>query len=527
MSEFIAYFTENIDYIFTLFMNHIQYSLVATFIAIVIGVPLGIIIYNTKALNKPVLSLANLIQAIPSLAVLGFIVPYFGIGSSTAIFMVVIYSLLPILKNTYAGLKNINKETIQAARGIGMTNIQVLARVQIPLALPVIMAGIRISAVSAVGLMTIAAYIGADVLGSLVFSGINIDNPYMILSGAIPACILALFMDFIMGKVEKAVTPVSLQVKANNLTVEKIAEMKKSRRFTLAMFMTSIAVILALFVSTSFYKEADIVVSSKESVEGRIVGHIIAQTIEAMTDYTVEEKMGLGPTNIVRGAIKSGEIDIYPEYTGTLYTLIYDQEFIPGTPSEEVYETSKQLLLSEDNLYGLDRYNANNMYAMAVKPEVAEKYNLEKISDLQGLSGEFKVGGSPDFQAREDGIFGLEKMYGIEFEDRLSFSGTLMYTAIDNDEVDIIAAFTTDTLVKKYELVLLEDDMNFFAPYHIMPVATERMYTAFPDAVDALNSIAPLLDNEMMLELNGLVVEHQWTYEETATYFLEEIGVLK
>src|SRR5699024_1597304 len=136
-----------------------------------------------------VLGVANVIQAIPSLAILGFLVPYMGIGANTAVFMVVLYSLLPILKNTCVGLQNISADAIEAARGIGMTRRQILFKVKLPLSLPVIMAGIRISSVSAVGLMTIAAYIGAGGLGTLVISGIQTDNSSMILAGAIPACV--------------------------------------------------------------------------------------------------------------------------------------------------------------------------------------------------------------------------------------------------------------------------------------------------------------------------------------------------
>ncbi len=525
MNSFFNYFVTNIDYIFSLLFNHIQYSLIAIFIAIVIGVPLGIIIYNSKALNKPVISFANLVQAIPSLAVLGFIVPYFGIGAAPAIFMVVTYSLLPILKNTFTGLNNINKDTLEAARGIGMTKLQILRKVQIPLALPVIMAGVRISSVTAVGLMTIAAYIGADVLGTLVISGIQVDNANMILSGAIPACILALVMDFVMSKVEKAVTPVSLQVSATNLTTEKINEMKRSSRFTLTVFGSAIVFIFGVMGYASLQEEADIIVGSKEAVEGRIVGHIIEQTIEATTEYSVDTRMGLGGSSIAIGAIRTNEIDIYPDYTGTLYSAIYEQTFVSGTTNEEVYLSVKDLLYTQDNLYALDNYPANNMYALAVRKETAQLYNLSKISDLIPISQDLLIGGSPEFNAREDGLLGLEKAYGLDFKENLQFSGTLMYTAIISEEVDVISAFTTDSLVSKYELVILEDDLQFFPPYNLLPVANQSFYANYPEAVEALNEMAPNLTSEMMRTLNGLVVEQQWSAEEAASYFLEEIGI--
>lgn len=193
--------------ILKLLFQHIELTLLAVFIAVIIGIPLGILVTKIKKLSKPIIGAANVVQAIPSLALLGFLIPALGIGSKPAIVMVVLYSLLPIVKNCYTGLINIEKDILEAAKGMGMTDNQILIKVQLPLAMPIIMAGIRISAVTAVGLMTIAAFIGAGGLGQMVFTGVQTVNNNMILSGAIPACILALLMDFIIGLLEKKVVP--------------------------------------------------------------------------------------------------------------------------------------------------------------------------------------------------------------------------------------------------------------------------------------------------------------------------------
>lgn len=189
-------------------VEHLQLTLFSILIAIIIGVPLGILISYIKPLKKPILGFANLVQAVPSIALLGFLVPFLGIGEKPAIFMVVVYSLLPIVKNTATGLSSVNADTIEAARGIGMTNFQILSRVKLPLSLPVIMAGVRISAVTSVGLVTLAAFIGAGGLGYLIYSGIRTSNSNQILLGAIPACLLALAVDFLGALVERIVTPV-------------------------------------------------------------------------------------------------------------------------------------------------------------------------------------------------------------------------------------------------------------------------------------------------------------------------------
>lgn len=204
----LSYLMQNSGEILSRGVQHVQITLFSIGIAILIGVPLGIAISYVRPLKKPVIGFANLVQAIPSIAILGFLVPVLGIGEKPAIFMVVLYSLLPIIKNTATGLSSINSETLEAAKGIGMTRFQVLMKVRLPLALPVIMTGVRISAVTAVGLVTIAAFIGAGGLGYVIYAGIRTVNTNQILAGAIPACVLALAVDWLGATVERIVTPV-------------------------------------------------------------------------------------------------------------------------------------------------------------------------------------------------------------------------------------------------------------------------------------------------------------------------------
>jgi len=217
------------DQIIKLTMEHIQLTILAVFIAIIVGIPLGILISRVKKLSGPVIGFANVIQAVPSLALLGFLIPVLGIGSTPAILMVFLYSLLPIIKNTHTGLMNINPDIIESAKGMGMTSGQILKIVQIPLALPIIMTGIRVASVTAVGLMTIAAFIGAGGLGYMVFSGVSMVDNNMILAGSIPACILALVMDFIVGKIEKGVTPPGIRKADGTIKIPKKKRFKLTK----------------------------------------------------------------------------------------------------------------------------------------------------------------------------------------------------------------------------------------------------------------------------------------------------------
>ena len=232
--------------VISLLLEHIQLTLLAVLIAVVIGVPLGIFITNYKRLAKVVIGFANLVQAIPSLAILGFLIPVVGIGSVPAIIMVVLYSMLPIIKNTYTGISNINPDMIESAKGVGMTNIQILKIVKIPLAMPMIMAGIRISGVTAVGLMTIAAFVGAGGLGYLVFSGIQTVDNNLILFGAIPAAILALIIDYITSKIEYAVMPNGIRKSDGTMKVKRGNKGRKKKNKIIALVTSLILIVIIL-----------------------------------------------------------------------------------------------------------------------------------------------------------------------------------------------------------------------------------------------------------------------------------------
>lgn len=213
-SQYISFMLERQDQILELTTQHLYLTFIAVFFAVLVAVPLGITITRFEKAAGIVVGIANAVQALPSLALLGFLIPILGIGSKPSIVMIFLYSLLPIIKNTYTGLTNVDRAILEAGRGMGMTNWQLMKMVQLPLALPVIMAGIRISAVTAVGLTTIAALIGAGGLGQLIYRGISMVNNRMIIAGAVPAMILTLVIDFLLNILEKLVTPKGIRRKA-------------------------------------------------------------------------------------------------------------------------------------------------------------------------------------------------------------------------------------------------------------------------------------------------------------------------
>ena len=209
-----GYFINNPDTIFRLILEHLQLTGTAILTSIIIGVPLGIAITRNKRLADIMLAVTSIFQTVPSIASFGLLRPILGIGKRTAILVLFLYALLPIVKNTYTGIKEVSPFMIDAGRGMGMTNMQILRMVELPQSLSVIMAGVRIATVINIGTTTIAAYIGAGGLGELIFTGIQMYRNEMILAGAIPAAVLAILADQVLGYVEYRLTPKGLHKKA-------------------------------------------------------------------------------------------------------------------------------------------------------------------------------------------------------------------------------------------------------------------------------------------------------------------------
>ena len=202
----IRFFSQNYPQVLQLTLEHLWLVGISTLFAMLIGIPLGIVIAHRRAWNKPVLTIANIIQTIPALALFGFLLPVPWLGARAdrlAILALTLYALLPIIRNTYAGIRGVDAAVIEAGRGMGMTESQLLYQVELPLAASVILSGVRIAAVISVGLATIAAAIGAGGLGEFIFRGLAMVDDRVILAGAIPAAILALLADFAVGWVER------------------------------------------------------------------------------------------------------------------------------------------------------------------------------------------------------------------------------------------------------------------------------------------------------------------------------------
>lgn len=206
MMELLNFIQNNWSDILAKTLEHVTLSFTAVILACLVGIPVGFFIVNREKLARIVLNIANIIQTIPSLALFAFAMPLFGIGAKPAIFALFLYALLPIIKNTLLGIRNVNPATIKAAKGMGMSQVQIMFKVEVPLAISVIMGGVRIATVTSIGITTIATLIAAGGLGDFIYTGLGMLNQPMIMTGAIFSALLALLADFLLGLVEKRLT---------------------------------------------------------------------------------------------------------------------------------------------------------------------------------------------------------------------------------------------------------------------------------------------------------------------------------
>ncbi|HJB23197.1 MAG TPA: ABC transporter permease/substrate-binding protein [Candidatus Jeotgalibaca pullicola] len=502
MTEFLQTFQERSGDLGTALIEHIQLSFIALVIAILIAVPLGIFLSYHKRIAGPIIQVTAVFQTIPSLAILGLLIPLVGIGAVPAITALIIYALLPILRNTYTGVSEIDPALLEAADAMGMNRQRKLRKVQLPLALPVIMAGIRTAMVMIIGTATIAALIGAGGLGSLILLGIDRGNNALILLGAIPSALLAIIFDGLIGLLQR-------------MSVKKSATLLGTIAF----------IIIALLVTPIFFEKDDLTAAGKMGTEPEILMNIYKLLIEENSDLTVSVEPNFGKTTFVFNALKSGEIDLYPEFTGTVLSTFLDED-LDETDEQVVYEQAKDGLAEEYDMALLEPMAFNNTYVIAVTPELAEEHELETISDLAGIESEVQAGFTLEFTDRQDGYLGIQELYGISLPNISTMEPQLRYEALQTGDINLLDAYSTDSEIVRYGLVVLEDDLGLFPPYQGAPLLRQETIDEYPDLEEILNQLSGKISDEQMRELNYSVDVDGKSPENAARDFLIEEGLL-
>ncbi len=472
----LSFYARNSQEVLGLVGQHVYLVAISTGAAIVIGVPLGVLLTRRPGWRGPVLGVANVFQTVPSLALFGFLIPLpfiGGIGARTAIVALVLYALLPIVRNTYEGIAGVDPAVREAGRGMGMTDWQLLAQVELPLGFGVILAGVRVATVVSVGTANLPGRGG----------GGRYADPRRGAAGR---------ADGARGGRAAGSRGAAVRV-AGEMSPHPL-----SRCFGL----------LALLLTGCAQRDR-IVVGSKNFTESDLLGEIVAQQIERRTALPVERRFHLGGTFVCHQAITSGQIDLYVEYTGTAYTAVLKRA--PVADRDSVYRTVARDYAQRFGLAWGEPFGFNNTFAITVRRRDATRDGLKHISDLARVAPRWKAGFGYEFLERADGFRGLASVYGLRFAaPPTAMDLGLTYRALAEGKVDVIAGNSTDGQIQALDLLVLEDDRHYFPPYEAAPVIRQAALTRHPEIAAALAQLAGKISDAEMRRLNALAdVEHR------------------
>jgi osmoprotectant transport system permease protein len=508
--------------------EHLLMVALAVAIALLIALPLGVLMQGRPRLAQLVLGLANAVQTIPSLAIFGLLltVPVLGgIGPTPAVLALVLYALLPLLRGLVTGLNQVPSGLKEAGRALGLSRSQVLRHVEFPLALPSLMAGLRVATVISVGVATIGAAIGAGGLGVFIFRGIATVNNSLLLAGALPAAAIALVADGALGTLETRLS--RRTAKGGNQGGSRSDGRPAWRRRRWRQLLAGallVATLLAIPVAWRWLAPPDgnaaggkpasgkpagaetVVVGAKGYTEQLLLGELLAQEIEANTSLRVKREFSLGSTFLLHEAVRQGRIDGYVEYTGTAWTAILRQPPLPPERRAAVWQQARQLY---DERYGLRMFPSlgfENTFAILIRQADGQRLGLRTISDAVKPARQWRAAFGYEFLNRADGFPGLAERYGLRFAAPPSAMDLgLTYRALADGRVDLIAGDSTNGLISAMKLQKLEDDRAYFPPYDAVPVFNAASLRRHPELVPVLERLSGRLSAATMQRLNAAV----------------------
>lgn len=482
-----------------------QLSLTALLLSSLLALILAVVLRPFNKLSEFVLQLTGILQTIPSLAILGLLIPFLGIGFGPALVALVLYGLFPILQDTLVGLRSIDPTLEEAALALGLTNWQKFKKVDFPLALPMILSGVRTSGIMIIGTATLAALIGAGGLGTYILLGIDRQDNKLILIGAILSAGLAIGFSLVINLLKK------LKLKQISLIV------------TILVILTA-GSFLPQIKNKSFNQP--LIIAGKLGTEPNILIQMYKLLIENQTDIKVELKENLGKTAFLYQALKSGAIDLYPEFTGTITKTLLKNPPKSSNNARLVYEQAKLGIKREDDLVYLRPMAYQNTYALAVKQDFATKYHLQTISDLQKVSSFAIAGFTLEFSQRADGNKGLQSKYQLNLKVK-TMEPALRYKALERGDIQIIDVYSTDSEIRRYHLKVLQDNRQLFPPYQGAPLMRAETLKKYPALKPVLNQLAGKITTKQMQELNYQVDVLKKSPRQVAQKFLSEQGLLK
>jgi glycine betaine/choline ABC-type transport system substrate-binding protein/ABC-type proline/glycine betaine transport system permease subunit len=548
------------SHLLPLLWTHLRVTFESIVIAVAIALPVGLWLGHKGRGQLAASTLANVGRAVPSFAVLVFASTYIGLNVTNLVFAMVLLAIPPIFTNTYTGIRQVDPDVMDAARGMGLSERRLALAVELPLALPLVFGGIRTSVVNVLATATLGPYVGVDTLGVPIINA-NVHGDAGRLGTALLIAVLAIAAELLFAALQRAVTPRGLKVsqeKKNNHPSRRKRRMRS--RSVLALLALALALGLAACGSDNTNNSTDtgsgaaaagttttpaanskvikantangstptITVGSKNFTEQFILGEIYAQSLKA-AGYKVKKQLNLGSEQIALKALKAGRVDAYPEYTGTILTSFCKvKDTAVPHDAAQAYDQSKTCMAKEGiTAEAPSPFTDSNGFA--VTQETAKKLgNITKLSDLKGKSQSLTISGPPECQQRTDCLLGLQSTYGLKFKKFLSIDLAKRHEVIKNGQTDVGEVFTTDGQIKADNLVLLKDDKQLFPPYNASLLAkTSVADAAGPDFQKTVDAVTSGLTLQVMQELNSRVDLDKETPAKVAGEYLSEAGYVQ
>jgi osmoprotectant transport system permease protein len=470
--------------------QHVWLSMAALALGIAISLPLGIAAARRPRLAAPLLGLAGIIQTIPGLALLALFYPlllamsllsqkllgisFRALGFLPALAALTLYAILPILRNTVTGLAGLDRAVLTAAKGVGMTPRQSLLLVELPLAAPVILAGVRTSAVWVIGTATLSTPIGQTSLGNYIFTGLQTENWVFVLFGCAAAALLALVLDQLLA-----------------LAGAGLAQRSRPRVIAAAVGLALVigASLLPLVPWTPLVHKdrGALVIGAKNFGEQYILAELLADRLHR-SGYATSTKSNLG-SSIAFSALSAGEIDLYVDYSGTIWTSQMHRTDMPGRPKMLADITA---WLNQRGIAVAARLGFENAYVLAMRADRARALQIASLSELAAhpglkMGGDFEIFSRPEWKS-------VERAYGPDFAVKRQYQPEFLYRAVDSGDVDVISAFSSDGRVTRYGLTLLADPKGALPPYDALLLVSQKHLNdrRFIQAMASLNGAISL-----------------------------------
>jgi osmoprotectant transport system permease protein len=495
--------------------SHVLVSLAALAIGLGISLPVAIASRHRPFLRGTLLAAASVVQTIPGLALLALFYPLllalaalservFGKGFSALGFLpsvlaLALYSMLPVLRNTVTGLNGVDARLSEAARVLGVRPWRLLRDIELPLALPVIMAGVRTSAVWVIGTATLATPIGQTSLGNYIFTGLQTQNWVFVVFGCIAAAVLALAVDQLLAFVQLGVT-------------------RRSGAFTALGALGLVGLVLVALLPGMARPQAQYSIGAKTFTEQYVLAALIEQRLDA-AGLTAARRPGLG-SNVLFDALASGEVDVAVDYSGTLWVNRMQRTNIPSR--EQLLTELSQWLATTQGIRILGSLGFENAYALAMPRIKAESLKIRSIGDLAIHAGELSIAGDYEIFARPEWA-ALRSAYGLKFRTQRQMQPEFMYKAAAAGEVDVIAAYTSDGQISTYDLAVLADEKHAIPPYDaILLVSPKRAHDE--KLATALKPLLGSIDIVTMRAANARAANGGTTPDDVARWLSQEIA---